>query len=124
MRKPERKAPASGRRHSSPQKRRRPRIGARVVITDLRPCHGCGTPTHIDLLDAKDDGTGDFTILECRKCYGPGWAPFLARQVRYHYKCPDCGHRWRDIWSVRADDADCPECGKRRISPVHSEDVP
>jgi hypothetical protein len=160
MRRPERKATTSRRRHSSPQ-RRHPQLRVRIVIsiergiadvidhtgapcevvlrdydtdgadderlstkTRLRPCDGCGTPTHIDLLDGKDDGTGNFTILECRKCYGPGWAPFLARQVRYHYECPDCGYRWHDIWSAQADDADCPECGKRHISPTHSEDVP
>jgi hypothetical protein len=29
---------------------------------------------HIDDLDGKDDGTGNFTIFECEKCYGPGWA--------------------------------------------------
>ena len=42
---------------------------------DIHRCHKCGTPTHINLLDAKDDGTGNFTILECETCYGPGWEP-------------------------------------------------
>ncbi len=38
-------------------------------------CDKCGEPTPINLIDGKDDGTGNFTILECRSCYGPGWAP-------------------------------------------------
>lgn len=45
------------------------------IPADIFPCSTCKTPTHIDLLDAKDDGTGDYTILECRECYGPGWVP-------------------------------------------------
>lgn len=39
------------------------------------PCDRCGTITHIDLLDGKDNGSGDYTILECQLCYGSGWAP-------------------------------------------------
>ena len=42
---------------------------------DTAKCHKCGETMHIDLLDAKDDGTGNYTILECRECYGPGWVP-------------------------------------------------
>lgn len=38
-------------------------------------CGSCGQLTALDLLDAKDDGTGNFTILHCRACYGPGWLP-------------------------------------------------
>ena len=30
---------------------------------ELVPCMTCKTPTPIDLLDAKDDGSGDFNIL-------------------------------------------------------------
>ena len=40
---------------------------------DTFPCSACGKPTHIDLLDAKDDGTGNYVIFECEPCYGPGW---------------------------------------------------
>ena len=40
---------------------------------ELFPCHACGTLTDINMLDAKDDGTGNYTIMQCRKCYGPGW---------------------------------------------------
>lgn len=52
---------------------------------DFHACHGCGQQTHIDLLDAKpDDPTDpdgcDWTRLECRSCYGPGWAPALESQ--------------------------------------------
>ena len=41
---------------------------------------------------------------------------------RNHYTCPQCGHSWQDTWTATCDD-DCPACGKRHISPTHSEDV-
>jgi hypothetical protein len=44
-----------------------------VIGHDIFPCDRCGKPTPIELLDARDDGTGDFTIMQCRRCYGPGW---------------------------------------------------
>lgn len=52
---------------------------------DFHACHACGVPTHIDLLDAKPDDPADpdgsdWTRLECRPCYGPGWAPALESQ--------------------------------------------
>lgn len=52
---------------------------------DVRPCDACGTRTHIDLLDAKpndpsDPDGSDWNRLECRPCYGPGWAPALESQ--------------------------------------------
>ena len=39
------------------------------------PYHTCGRMTHLNLIDAKDNGTGNFEIFECRDCYGPGWMP-------------------------------------------------
>lgn len=45
------------------------------MTCELINCSKCKTPTPIELLDAKNDGTGNYTILECRTCYGPGWAP-------------------------------------------------
>lgn len=47
---------------------------------DVLPCACCGKLTEIDMLDAKpepgeDPETADFTRLECRTCYGPGWLP-------------------------------------------------
>lgn len=57
-------------------------------------CHKCMTPTDIDELDAKDDGTGSFTILECEKCYGAGWQPLNkdrheAKQTKeYRFEYP------------------------------------
>ena len=45
------------------------------VTGEQTACHKCGEQTEIDLLDSKDDGSGNFTILECRHCYGPGWSP-------------------------------------------------
>lgn len=38
-------------------------------------CMACGKPEHADLIDAKDEGTGNYTILHCIACYGPGWLP-------------------------------------------------
>ncbi len=57
---------------------------------DHAPCHGCGTMTPINELDAKPkrlagqpttaamvaeaaENGEEFDILECQKCYGPGW---------------------------------------------------
>jgi hypothetical protein len=51
---------------------------------DVIPCHGCGRPTHLNLLDGKDDGTGDFNILACRDCYGPGWRPMRRADMAPH----------------------------------------
>lgn len=48
-----------------------------MTTPELFPCDKCQTLTDINLLDAKDDGTGNFTILECRACYGPGWVPAI-----------------------------------------------
>jgi len=45
-----------------------------------------------------------------------------APLFRNFYSCPSCTHEWEDIWSATCDD-DCPECGKRHISPVRSEDA-
>lgn len=44
-------------------------------MTDCATCDACGRVTDIDLLDAKDDGTGDFAVLACERCYGPDWEP-------------------------------------------------
>ena len=59
-------------------------------IKDFFPCNNCGVVTHINKLDAKpqslagipatitglslaDDRGEDFTVLECRDCYGPAY---------------------------------------------------
>lgn len=36
-------------------------------------CQSCGKEWHPLLIDAKDDGTGNFTILHGPCCYGPGY---------------------------------------------------
>lgn len=46
------------------------------MTRDVFPCHTCKKPEHINLLDTKDDGTGNWTICECITCYGPGWNPY------------------------------------------------
>lgn len=46
--------------------------------SDVGTCTGCGRVENLDLLDGKDDGTGDFTLLECVACYGPGWLPAVS----------------------------------------------
>jgi hypothetical protein len=38
------------------------------------------------------------------------------------YKCDECGKPWQDVWSCACDD-DCPNCGKRHISPYKSEEI-
>jgi len=41
-------------------------------------CTKCGIKEHLHLLDGKSpDGNenGDFTAIECIRCYGPGWCP-------------------------------------------------
>ena len=43
------------------------------------PCHSCGALTHLEDIDGKDDGSGDFNILECEKCYGEGYAPLFCK---------------------------------------------
>ena len=45
------------------------------LTEDILYCHSCGKANHIHLIDAKDDGTGNYTILECQDCYGDGWSP-------------------------------------------------
>lgn len=50
------------------------------------PCHKCGEMTHIEDLDGKDDGTGDFTILECGKCYGPGYASTFSHDSKFYWR--------------------------------------
>lgn len=42
-----------------------------MKINDLDRCHACGMICHIDDLDCKDDGTGNYTIQLCGRCYGP-----------------------------------------------------
>lgn len=40
---------------------------------ETAPCTSCGKITSLRELDGKDDGTGNFEILECSTCYGPGY---------------------------------------------------
>ncbi|CCG43237.1 hypothetical protein [Magnetospirillum molischianum] len=44
-------------------------------MADKIACQKCGRKWHPHLIDAKDDGTGNFTILEGPCCYGPNWVP-------------------------------------------------
>ncbi len=41
---------------------------------------------------------------------------------RNFYKCPDCGHEWRDDWDSQCDD-DCPNCRTRHITPIDSKEL-
>lgn len=57
------------------------------ALAEAHPCHTCGKPTPIHLLDAKPapgkwnrerlrraaDAGVDFKHLECEACYGPHW---------------------------------------------------
>lgn len=61
-------------------------------MADTAKCACCGAVTPIDLLDGKPpslagkpatwddinaaaDRGENFTVLECKKCYGPAWMP-------------------------------------------------
>jgi hypothetical protein len=75
MKRPEHKA-ASGRRHSSPQTRRRSQIGARVVISIegglANVIHHTGAPCEVVLRDYDTDGADDerlSTDPDGRKCF-------------------------------------------------------
>lgn len=46
-----------------------------VLSGEIAACRKCGTLTDVNLLDMKDDGTGNWTVAECEPCYGPGWRP-------------------------------------------------
>lgn len=43
------------------------------MYRDAYPCDKCQKMTCLEDLDGKNDGTGNFTILECGDCYGPGY---------------------------------------------------
>ena len=43
-------------------------------------------------------------------------------RFRNHYTCPECQHTWTDVWDSMCDD-DCPNCGRRHISPMDSDDL-
>jgi hypothetical protein len=45
-------------------------------------CHQCHQPTDARLIDGKDDGSGNYTILLCPDCYGPGWLPQSMKDAR------------------------------------------
>ena len=56
---------------------------------DFAQCDECGTRTHIDLLDAKLTLDADNEYVDvggdpllCRKCYGVGWAPAIAKATK------------------------------------------
>lgn len=36
-------------------------------------CNACGLDEAAELVDAKDDGSGDYTIMHCIRCYGMGY---------------------------------------------------
>jgi hypothetical protein len=74
---------------------------SRPIVTafpNVFPCMKCGVPEHIHLLDAKappdDNEDSDFTVLECIRCYGPGWTCMsldhlrdsVALELRWHYR--------------------------------------
>src|SRR4051812_47557002 len=39
------------------------------------------------------------------------------RQYLNKYVCPDCGHKWHEVWTCGCD-SECPKCDTRNISPV------
>lgn len=55
-------------------------------MSDLGKCTHCRIVENIDLLDGKsplphdhpDHDSSDFNLLECIRCYGPGWCPAMG----------------------------------------------
>lgn len=56
-------------------------INGREIL--LARCTKCNVLENINLLDGKDDGSGDFNLLECIRCYGPDWLPTSECDIRY-----------------------------------------
>lgn len=71
---------------------------------------------HLALLNAYDGWSGCI-FLDADEYHR------LSENVSFvnQYQCPECGYTWTDTWSATSDD-DCPECGKRHISPYASKD--
>lgn len=67
---------------------------------DLIRCDACGREEHADLIDTKDDGTGNFTIMECIACYGEDWLPMDGSPESWKVSVrPDLApyyRQWRD----------------------------
>lgn len=47
-------------------------------MTTQLTCDSCNITLPHYLIDGKDDGTGNYTILHCRKCYGSGWDSLIG----------------------------------------------
>ncbi len=75
-------------------------------------CDGCGVEEAAELVDAKDDGTGNFTVMQCIACYGPGYDMLseahasLSRQphLRPLYEEHIAARRTREAAAARAQD--------------------
>jgi ribosomal protein S27AE len=44
------------------------------------------------------------------------------KQLLIRYKCPNCGHRWHEIWSS-ACDSECGRCGTGDITALDWEEL-
>lgn len=67
------------------------------MSTQTARCDGCGIVEDLHLLDGKPstgNADDDFDILECIRCYGPGWMPVggpedfarsVAPELKPHY---------------------------------------
>jgi hypothetical protein len=68
------------------QKQPAPPVGGRgrkeesEMATSI-PCDRCGRQWHPHLIDAKDRGDGQFTVLHGPCCYGQGWAPLTTGPI-------------------------------------------
>ena len=43
-------------------------------MKNLAKCEDCKEDFPLKELDSQDDGTGNFTILKCKDCYGDGYS--------------------------------------------------
>lgn len=96
-----------------------------IYLTSDQPfaCTSCGSRTNQEG-PADESGRWTEVCVSCGKRHlvENGDASSDTPMFRNFYTCPCCGNEWQDEWSATCDD-DCPKCGKRHISPVHSEDL-
>ena len=76
--------------------------------------------SHACCFKVEDPEAGTSTSVDL--LHEPRPEPGNAASFVNHYRCDGCGHVWQDEWSATCDD-DCPECGRRHLSPFKSEDA-
>ncbi len=47
---------------------------------------------------------------------------FKQKEYLNRYKCPECNHKWSEVWSC-ACDSECPSCGMKNIQVISYEEL-